>query len=241
MLIRVFLFLLGLIFGSFLGALTYRLPRGLGCIKGRSFCPNCKKTIAWYDNIPVLSYFLLLGRCRACKKKISLRYPVIEISTGVVWAVLGNNPIALAVAMVLIVIFVIDIEHQLILDKLVFVGLAILLINFLFSDSQQIFKFLLAGFLSADILLFINLATKGSGMGLGDVKLALLIGSLVGLEKMLVWLFFSFSVGAIVGIILIVIGRATFRERIAFGPFLIIGLCLTLAYAQEFLKLIGFG
>src|SRR5258708_17197299 len=101
------LFVLGLIIGSFLGALSYRLPRNMSISKGRSICPNCKHQIAWFDNIPLLSYVILLGKCRNCHKKISWREPAIELATGITFAFVGLNPIALIIASILIAIFVI--------------------------------------------------------------------------------------------------------------------------------------
>jgi prepilin signal peptidase PulO-like enzyme (type II secretory pathway) len=220
----VILFALGLIIGSFLGALTYRLPRNISIAKGRSFCPNCKHQIAAYDNIPVISWLILGGKCRNCKHKISFREPLIEISTAIIFIIIGFNVIALILACILISIFIIDFEHQLIPDELVFIGIAVLMPSL---------TNLLAGLLAANLLLFLNLITKGKGMGLGDVKLAILLGAIVGLSSLFNWLFMSFLVGAMVGIILMLAGIAKLKQKIAFGPFLIIGLVLT-----RFLKII---
>ncbi len=232
----VFLSVLGLILGSFLGALTYRLPRKLSINEGRSKCPNCGKQIEWYDNIPLLSFILLQGKCRSCGEKISFRYPLIEALTAVVFVSIGLHIFPLILASILIAIFVTDIENQLIFDELVFLGLFFVILNLIVLNSDQLFVYLLGGFLASILLLIINFLTNGRGMGLGDVKLAILLGSLLPIELILVWFFFSFVSGAVVGVILIMVRNAKLKQKIAFGPFLIIGLVLTLFFGQFFLK-----
>ncbi len=239
MVISVFLFLLGLIIGSFLAALTYRIPKNKSIAKGRSKCPNCNNQIPWYDNIPLLSFLLLLGHCRNCQKQISLRYPLIELGTAIIFVILGFNIFNLIFASIFISIFVIDIEHQIIPDELVFTGIFVLFINFIATNNQLLLVNLLSGFLSAGILLFLNLITNGKGMGLGDVKLAVLIGTFVGIKLMLVWLFFSFAAGAFIGIILILGKAGSMKQKIAFGPFLITGFLLTIFFGQSFLSLLN--
>ncbi len=235
--VSIALVLLGLIIGSFLGALTYRLPRGISISKGRSFCPNCKKQIDWYDNIPLISFLLLKGHCRNCHHKISLREPLIEAVTAVVFFLVGLNPLLLFLSAILIAIAVIDLEHQIIPDELVFFGLAIFTIyNIQYPIYASNF---LAGLISALILLSLNLITRGRGMGLGDVKLAILVGSMAGLQSFLIWLFFSFLFGAIIGIILIMLKKAKMKETIPFGPFLVMGYPIALFWGQSFLNLIG--
>jgi len=160
----LFIFTAGLIAGSFIGALTYRLPRGLSILYGRSFCPKCKSKISWYDNIPLLSYALLNGRCRHCKKIISRRYPIIELSTAVIFVLLGylvenclkssmktsfHNSILcgtsdlfgqltllylLILTSSLIAIFITDLEHKIIPDGLVFINV---LTTFIFFPTSS--------------------------------------------------------------------------------------------------------
>src|SRR5260221_14472708 len=118
-----FLGILGLVIGSFLSAFTYRFPRDISTAKGRSKCPRCGSLISWYDNIPLFSFILLSGKCRNCQKPISIRYPIIELTTAVVFVVVGFNILNLVLACILISIFVIDFEHQIIPDELIFIGL----------------------------------------------------------------------------------------------------------------------
>jgi prepilin signal peptidase PulO-like enzyme (type II secretory pathway) len=243
----VFLFIFGLVFGSFISALSWRYPRGISIAKGRSICPHCRKQIDWYDNIPLLSFLFLGGKCRKCKKKISWRYPLIEVSTGISFLLIfigvtlqGTYSIySLIITLILMVIletiFIIDLENQIIPDTFIFLGLFFALI--IIHDS--LFANLFAGFLSASFLLVIHLLTKGRGMGLGDVKLAVLGGMIVGLALSPVWLFVAFLTGAVTGIILILGKIAGLKSKIAFGPFLVIAIPVTLIFGNTILKLIG--
>jgi prepilin signal peptidase PulO-like enzyme (type II secretory pathway) len=229
------LFFVGILVGSFLSAFTYRFPRRMQFIRGRSICPFCNHVISWYDNIPVLSFIFLGGRCRHCRKKISFRYPLLEIFTGIAFVIVGADLIKIIISLIFISIFVIDLENHIIPDSLIFAGLAMVLLTL----KEGLFYGLFAGFLASDLLLLLNLVTGGKGMGLGDVKLAIVIGSLIGMKFLFVWLFFSFLIGAIVGIILVLLGRASLKQEIAFGPFMISGIYLTYLFGAEFLKLLG--
>lgn len=233
LLFQLFKFTLGLILGSFIAALTYRYPKKISNMHGRSFCDNCKKQIAWYDNIPLLSFFILGGECRNCGKKISWRYPLIELSCAVGFLLINFQVIPLALFCILIIIFVIDFENQIIPDLFIFIGLIIVIFNLKFL----IFNNILAGMLCASFLLLIHLFTKGRGMGLGDVKFAVLGGLIVGLPLSPIWLFVAFLTGAVVGIILILGKKAGLKSKIAFGPFLIVSIPVTLIWGQKIIEI----
>ena len=251
--IYVFIFLLGLCVGSFLNVLIYREAsegvKGitpLGCDRNRSFCDHCKKQILWYDNIPLLSYFLLKGKCRFCHKKISFQYPLVEFLTAVqfVWIyfLVQKNLIffsqfegfysfvVLAVWLILgacfLTIFIADMKYQIIPDTAVFFGILAaflkLLVDYRYTGMLD-FSVFLSGFLSALFFLSLIVVTKGKGMGFGDVKLGLLIGLVLGFPKILVALFFAFLTGAVVGVILVLTGSKKLKSKIAFGPFLVAG------------------
>lgn len=220
----------GLVFGSFISAFTYRYPKGISILKGRSFCDRCKRKIGWKENIPLLSYLLLKGRCKSCKKKISLRYPLIETITAIGLALLANLPDFYffgPLFLILFTILIIDWERQMIPDELVFGAIGITLLYFFLINYSFIFTNLLSGLTASLFLLGLYLITKGRGMGLGDVKLALLGGLVLGWPNFVFWLFLSFVAGALVGLILILFKKAKFRGPIAFGPFLIICFWLT--------------
>ena len=237
---------LGLVIGSFLAAWSYRLPRSksISNSKGRSACPKCGHAIFWYDNIPLLSYLVLRGRCRNCNKKISLRYPLIEFSTLLIYlliyfyrpTILANIyplPYLLFVATLLIMIFVVDVEHMIIPDELVFAGIFVTFLLFLITGSQSLFPNFLAGFAISILLLSINLLTRGRGMGLGDVKLAVFMGAILGLELSIIWIFLSFIIGGIFAFLLIIFRLARLADRVPFAPFLIIGFAVTIFLNAE--------
>lgn len=241
-----FLLLLGLAFGSFVGALTHRIPRNIPFVFGRSFCPLCGEKIAWYDNIPIFSFVFLKGRCRYCGRKISWRYPLIELFTGIgfvlIYILLGQGrtlswialPYFLIVFLVLEVIFVVDWESKIILDFPVFFLFLVFLITSLLVSDILFWTRLFFAFLLSSVLLFLNLLTGGKGMGLGDVKLALPLGFFLGFPMGLLWLFISFLTGAFVGVILILVGKAKFGKTIPFGPFLIFSFWFVLFFYDKF-------
>jgi len=235
----LFVFVLGVCVGSFLNVLIYRLPRGLS-LAGRSFCPQCRHKLAWRDNIPLLSFAFLGGRCRCCQRPISWQYPAVEFGTAVTTLlvffhlagaeVVASSPprwlslaFYLLVTYALIVIFVSDLKYQIIPDQIIYPAI---LLTALFLISQYpniLISYLLVGLGTAGFFLLLYLLTRGKGMGLGDVKLALLMGLLLGWPKILIALYFAFLTGAFVGVILILLGKKKFGQHIPFGPFLVGG------------------
>jgi len=258
------LIIYGLIVGSFITAYTYRLPLGMSVKKGRSICPSCKEIIAWHDNIPLLSFLLLKGKCRKCDRKISIRYPVIELASvagfvGIYYLLaacgstspLSSNPICfwqttlgilsspflLLVFSIVLTISIIDLEKRIIPDELSLFGLVLVFFSLLLLNPSSLYIHLLTGFSAGVFLLLIHILTLGKGMGLGDVKLALFLGSLLGWPWAAVWLFGAFLTGAIVGSILILIKKISFGKQIAFGPFLILSLVITLIWGEILLRM----
>lgn len=213
------IFLLGLIIGSFISAITYRIPRELQFVKGRSFCDSCKTKLNWYDNIPLFSYLYYRGKSRCCNQKISIRYPLIELASAL--GIILLSPIYYVLYLLCLSIFVIDIEHQIIPDELSWLILLLGLINFNFVN-------IFAGFFFSLLLLTLYLITKGRGMGLGDVKLAIGLGVWLGWLNGWKWLMLSFIIGGIVASILLLLKRANLKTKIAFGPFLIIAFWIIL-------------
>lgn len=222
--------ILGLVIGSFIGALSYRYPRGISIIKKeRSFCDSCGRAISWYDNIPIASYITLLGRCRGCNKKISPRYPIIETATALGFLFIGPSPVYLLLFCLFEIIFIIDLEHQIIPDLFVFLGVVVTV----FLPHTNLFADIFAGFAASLVLFLIYLITKGKGMGLGDVKLAIFLGFLVGFDKSLIWLFLSFLIGGFFSFILLLFRVAKLKDKIAFGPFLIIAAPLAMLFGEK--------
>ncbi len=254
--------LFGLVFGSFITALSYRSVNGMSIFKGRSVCPKCKKTIGWKDNIPIFSFFFLKGKSRCCKQLISLRYPLIEFFTTVIFFSIGviflackdlNDPVCiwkgligfsalpylLFISVFLITVFITDFEHKLILDRFVFIPLSLTFFLIIFFNPDYSYTNLFLSFASASFFLLIHILTKGKGMGLGDVKLSLLPPLILGWPYTVIWLFLSFIIGAMVGVALIFVGKAKFGKQIPFGPFLIFSYFIVLFWGDKLLFLIG--
>ncbi|MCX6718695.1 MAG: prepilin peptidase [Candidatus Staskawiczbacteria bacterium] len=248
--ISFFVFLFGVCIGSFLNCLIYRLEEEKS-LKGRSFCPHCKHTLFWYDLFPVLSFLFLRGKCRYCKAKISLQYPLVELAAGIIFLLISNFEFRISnqieifqflnlaflfyIASSLIVIFVYDLKHYLIPDKVLFPAIVISLIYNL-TNWQNILNVFIALIIAAGFFLFIFLISKGRWMGFGDVKLAVLMGLLLGFPNILTALFLAFFFGAIIGIILMVFEKKGLKSEIPFGPFLIAGTFLALLYGSQIIQ-----
>ncbi len=246
-------FVFGTAIGSFLNVVIWRLPREQS-LGGRSQCPHCHQTLQPRDLVPILSYLALRRRCASCKQSISSRYMWIELLTGLLFAFsaysfpaaisTGSEALALArllfIIAVLIVVFVIDLEHYLILDVVVLpAALIILGLNIavdlvhhhsLFSLSSLTGGGIVAAVLAAGFFYLIWRISKGLWMGFGDVKLNLVLGLALGLPGIAVGLFLSFIFGSLVGIGLIALGQKQLTSRVPFGTFLSAATVITLFY-----------
>ncbi|MBD3250195.1 MAG: hypothetical protein GF381_01310 [Candidatus Pacebacteria bacterium] len=249
------LFFAGLSIGSFLSVIVQRSLAGKSWVRGRSQCDHCKKVILWYDNIPLVSFFLLRGRCRFCRQPIAFFHPLLEFLTGIgfvltSWFSFGGLPPAsftqaailvfwLLVFTVSWLIFWFDWQAMIIPDLLVIVlgGLALLRLGWLylfhFLSPTQLLTTLAATVGLSLFFLSLWLITKRQGFGLGDVKLAIPLGLLLGFPQLIIGVFSAFIIGAVWGIILIISGRKKFGQVVPFGPFLIVGLWLALAWGQK--------
>lgn len=255
-----FIWLVGLCIGSFLNVLIYRLPRGISVKRGRSFCPNCRKKISWYDNIPLLSFAMLGGRCRFCRSPISFRYPLVELITGLLTLLIFNSKflisnqflifnfktvadlvLTLLLVWGLIVIFFIDLEHQVIPDEILLPIILLFLVKqilySLFFIHNSLLIILLPPLLSFVFMFSIYLITKGKGMGFGDVKLAFLMGLVLGYPKIIVAFYLAFLTGAFLGLILVVVKKVKFGQKIPFGPFLVWGTTASILWGEEILNI----
>lgn len=226
-----FLLALGCIAGSFLGMLTYRLPRRLP-LTGRSFCDHCRRQISWYENLPLAAYFVI-KKCRNCQRPISVRYPLIEALTAVLFVLIGYSPYLLLVSLVLLSLAIIDLEHQILPDHLTLLLGIFLLAPLVLLPSPGLFIHLLWGYLAFLFFLAIYLVTRGRGMGFGDVKLAFVMGAFLGSPGTFVWLFVSFLLGASVGLVLLLTKKAKPRAQVPFGPYLILGFVIAHFWQEE--------
>lgn len=246
-LILVFSALFGLVFGSFLNVCIYRIPRDKSLAWPPSACPACNARIKWYDNIPVLSYLFLLGKCRSCRKPISVQYPAVELLTGAltllfVWK-LGLTVwtfVTLAAVYALIVLSVIDLELMIIPDRcslgLIGLGLAFAWANPNFSGvwwQKELLSLLGAGVGLFGVLAIALIGTwlfKKEAMGGGDVKLMGGVGALIGWEGVITTLVFASFFGLVYAVFLMIFKGKKGGDAIPFGPFLSLGALINLFY-----------
>jgi leader peptidase (prepilin peptidase) / N-methyltransferase len=219
----------GLMLGSFFTALAHRWPREESMVAPRSHCTNCNHTLSWFELVPVLSWVALRGRCRSCKTAVSVRYPLTELATGALAALaiatVGANLRGAAAAVMLVAlvpVVIIDLEHKLIPDVIVFPATAAALTLAVLSHPGRWWVPVVSALGASAFLLGLHLAKPG-GMGLGDVKLALLLGAVLGAGVIPAFAV-AFLTGAILGVVMMVRGGAAARKMaIPFGPFLAAG------------------
>ncbi|MEK9135255.1 MAG: prepilin peptidase [Patescibacteria group bacterium] len=240
----IFIFVFGLMVGSFLNCVIYRLEQGKSFLRGRSFCPNCKHQLSWQDLIPIFSFLILGGKCRYCSQKISWQYPLVELFTGIIFlSILLTNSNIYAMAYLLlvscffIIIFVYDLKHYIIPDKVVFPAIGVALAyDLLRFDLLGRSNLLASAFGAAGFFLAIVLISRGKGMGIGDIKLAFLMGLFLGWPNIIVALFLAIFLGAIMGIGLIISGKKTLKSEVPFGPFLTIGAFSALFWGEKIIN-----
>ena len=237
--------------GSFLNVCIYRLPRGESLLYPPSHCPRCGELIKWHDNIPLVSFLMLKGKCRSCTSPILWRYPLVEGLTGALFlfSFISHYPSSsllsvpflrdLVLIIFLIPIFFIDLERQIVPNSLSYPLMILGLPFALFSGSFP--SSLMGVGLGAGLFLLIRgvgfLFLKQESMGAGDVKLAAGIGSFFGWSQALVSFFLSFLLGAIVSVFLLSLHIKGRRDRIAFAPFLVSASFISLYFGQELLRL----
>jgi leader peptidase (prepilin peptidase) / N-methyltransferase len=223
--------LFGLIIGSFLNVVAWRLPRGESLIRPRSKCPGCGEAVRPYDNVPVVSWLVLRGRCRGCGERISARYPVVEALTAALYvavvAVKWGDPLQVALGLVLVTflvpIAVIDLDHRIIPNKLTAPAALLAVALGLALDTSFVPEQLIAG-LAAGGFFFLAAAMHPKGMGMGDVKLAGVLGLYLG-RAVAPALFAALALGVVVGAAIIARYGATVgrKKAVPFGPFLAMG------------------
>ena len=238
----LFIFLFGLIIGSFLNVCIFRIPQNQSILYPRSYCPRCGYKLKTLDLIPVVSYLFLKGRCSSCRSSISIRYPTIELLTAVLFTLcftyIGISDIlfrCFILTSFLIIITFIDIDHQLILDKaLIWLAGTGVLIN-LWLGSLSIFEMLIAALIGGGIMLVIAVASRG-GMGGGDIKFAAALGIWLGWKLTLLTLFLAFILGGLGGVIVLLLKLKGRKDYIPFGPFIALGAFISLLYGNQIIN-----
>jgi leader peptidase (prepilin peptidase)/N-methyltransferase len=229
--------LFGLVIGSFLNVVIWRVPRRESIVTPPSHCPGCDAPIAPYDNVPVVSWLLLRGRCRHCGEHISARYPLIELLTAGLFAAMGVRfhdswalPAYLFMTAALVAISFIDLDHKIIPVRVVYptgvIGGALLaLASWLEDDWDALLRAALAAVAAFAFFWIVNFIVP-RGLGYGDVRLSFLLGMFLGWlgwPEVFTGLFFGFMYGAVIGVLLIVLGVTSRRQQVPFGPYLALG------------------
>lgn len=249
---------LGLIIGSFLNSVVYRL-NAVESFWERSHCPHCKKQVHWRDNVPLLSFFLLSARCRDCGEKISWQYPLVEAGTGLMFALLGNyffvlgnmttwlpTAFLLVIFSLLLVIFIYDLKYMEIPMVVLWLGVALAIAFLTYQDwalfvpgletvlSLKLFSGVLGGGLLFLFFFGLSWYSKETWMGEGDAYLGLLIGLIVGWPNVIFALMLSSVLGVVVSVGLMLAKKKTLKSQVPFAPFLVAGTFLTILLPRIF-------
>ena len=240
----------GLVFGSFLNVVIHRLPRGMSLLRPGSHCPACGAQVRWFDNVPVISYLLLAGRCRVCRTAISPRYPLVELASGTLAVtVVVRFGLTLAgleatlLVMLLLPLAFIDLEHHLLPDVLTLPGIAVGLLGSacggLVSPLDAVIGAVVGAAVPYGVIVVYRWLRGAEGMGLGDVKLLAMIGAFLGWRGVLLALGLAASAGALLGLTLIAVGRGRRDTELPFGTFLACAAVVVLFAGPSLLVLLG--
>ncbi len=261
LLISFLIFLIGISFGSFLNVLIDRSSQGKGLL-GRSFCDSCEHKLAWLDNIPIFSFFLLARRCRYCGDKIAWQYPIVEFTTGLILLIsfyrffqiheLGSQSIIFFLfwflyVMIFIAIALWDFKFMVIPDWFIVAGILVFLaesfVGFYFNQVGLYSAFkvltldLIGGLLVFSFFLIIFFISGKKGIGVGDIKLGFWLGTMIGLKLIYFFLFLSYFLGSLFSIALVLTGSKSLKSKLPFGPFLVFSAWIVMIFSDFFIKL----
>lgn len=243
--IIVFAALLGLVVGSFLNVCIYRIPRRESIVYPSSHCPTCRQPIKPYDNLPLLSYLLLRGRCRSCGSRIHYRYPLVEAAGGIGFAlVVGRFGLSVSALIgliffsALLVLAGIDLEHQILPDLITLPGIPLGLLMGMLLPEASLLSSAEGLVLGGGIFYLVALLSRG-GMGGGDIKLAAMIGAFLGWQRLLLTIFLATLFGSVVGIPLLALKLKGRKDPIPFGPFLSLGAFISLIWGGSLIGWYG--
>jgi leader peptidase (prepilin peptidase)/N-methyltransferase len=241
------LFVFGAIFGSFLNVLIYRVPRGESVVKPPSACPACGTRIRFFDNVPLLSYLVLGGRCRDCRARISPRYFVVELAATLIPVALylrfglgSELAVYWPLSYVLLFLSFVDLDHRILPDKVTLPGIAVGLIVAPLTGLTTFPESLIGAVAGGGALYLIALAGTAvfgkESMGGGDIKLAAMLGAFLGWQGVIVFLFIAFFVGAVVGVAVLAARRSEGDHTIPFGPFIALGAFVTILWGEAIVR-----
>ena len=237
----------GALIGSFLNVCIFRLPKEESIVTPGSHCPHCQKPIKFYDNVPLVSYILLNGKCRYCRESISIQYPLVEGITALVSLILFvrfgptlSYVFYFSFIAALIVISIIDLYHQIIPDVISLPGIGVGLLASLAIPQIDIIDSLIGALLGGGSLFIVatlyQWLFKREGMGGGDVKLLAMIGAFLGWKAVILTILLGSLLGSVSGIIVMVLRGKDFKYAIPFGPFLSLGAVISLFYGQDLIR-----
>ncbi|MDH5527154.1 MAG: prepilin peptidase [Nitrospirota bacterium] len=228
--------LFGLAVGSFLNVVICRLPQGKSVVSPASRCPRCETAIRWYDNVPLLGWLWLGGKCRNCKEPISIEYPLVEAANGALWGVLiwrfglvPETPVYLALASALLALTLIDLHHQILPDRITLPGIVVGLAASAFLLPVGILPAVYGVVLGGGLFLVIAVVSRG-GMGGGDIKLIAMIGAFLGWQAVLLTTVVAATTGSLVGLVLMALYGKGRKYAVPFGPFLSAGALVSLLW-----------
>jgi prepilin signal peptidase PulO-like enzyme (type II secretory pathway) len=237
--IVILVIILGLVVGSFLNAVIYRLHAGVSFLRGRSYCPFCKHDLGFWDLIPVFSFVFLKGKCRYCQKQISWQYLLVELGTATAFLLLfwqfdlgGQFYVYFIYTCFLIVIFVYDLRYYLILDKVSLPAIVVAFFLSLFVLKISFLYLILGGVIGGGFFLLQFVVSKGKWIGGGDIRLGVLMGFMLGYPYVLVALFIAYVLGSLVGVGLIIVGRKKWQSKVPFGTFLSLATFATFIFGE---------
>lgn len=247
---EIFLIIFGLIVGSFLNVVIHRLPLEKSIIKPRSHCPSCTTPIKYYDNIPVISYILLRGKCRHCNARISLIYPLVESFTAfsfwLSFVYYGQQPLYTAASILFICLLIslalIDLKHMILPLEITISGAVLFLIYSFFNpviSPFNAFGSAVVGALAFAAIYYLYLKVREiEGLGQGDIWMMLLLGAFLGINKLVIAVLLASFSGLIVGMFFIIFKKKNLKLALPFGTFLSLGSYISLFWGNEILKLI---
>ncbi len=230
---------IGLVIGSFLNVIIFRMDDLKSILNSRSHCPHCKQILGWYDLIPFISFVLLRAKCRYCGKSISWQYPLVEIGTGLSFLLLylsfGLSLAAIFYMIIfslLVVVFVYDLKTELTPEIFVWIALILTFLGSWYFGNLGFMNMIYGGLIGGGSLALLVYVSKEKWMGAGDIKIGIILGLLVGLHLAVFGLFLAFLLGSIAGLIYIKIANKTIKDSLPFAPFLILASFLTLLFGN---------
>lgn len=240
--IAIFIFIFGLGVGSFLNSIIFRLHKKKSFLKGRSYCPYCKHVLTIRDLIPLVSFFIQKGKCRYCGKKISWQYPLVELTTAIIFLAFylkfGFSLELLVYAIFsifLIIIFVYDSKYYLILDK---VSIPAIILGFFGSLvlGLSLTNLLIGGIVGLGFFLIQFVVSRGKWIGGGDLRLGLMTGFMVGWPKIILLIFITYITGAVVAVGLLLFKKKKWQDTVPLGVFLTFATLLVLLFGEEIVR-----